>query len=1600
MLFIPPTLPGRRSGALTALLLLGLAAATDTATAEVRKPTAVDFAEPVAPVDGLSAEDWRQVRSLYEQHRHRAAQQPDGSHVARNPQQRWRIRFDGRGFAVRPDEGDWSWGLELVGFGLEGAERTIAGPAEEVTTEAGRVAYERGPGLQEWFVNDRRGLQQGWTVRRRPAGSGRRLTFVLAVQGALRPRLVDQTGSGVEFADESGVGVVRYAGLAAWDADGRALPAEMSVRAAGGLVISVDDSGALYPVTVDPVAVQRAYIKASNPDDSDYFGSPVALSGDTLAVGADGEDGYGWGNNPQADNSVSSSGAVYVFRRTAGTWRQEAYLKSTYPDASDFFGQSLALSGDVLAVGAPGEDSPGTGVNSLPGPSANSVADSGAVYVFMRGERYGWGRGAHIKASNAEAGDQFGSAVALSGNTLVVGAHLEDSNATGVNSSSQSNNSAASSGAVYVFTLNGEVWSQQAYIKASNTEGSDFFGISVALSGDTLAVGASLEDSAAGEADNSAADSGAVYVFTRTGSSWSQQAYLKASNPGASDLFGRSVALSGDALAVGAPGEAGGGAGVNPGSQADDSMPNSGAAYIFARIGSAWTQQAYVKASNTDAGDRFGWSVAVSGQAVAVGAYQEDSGGLGVNPSSELDNTAAGSGATYLFTQQAGEWSQAAYFKASNTDAGDQFGWSVALAGDTLASAAHLEDSNAVGVNAESQSDNSVQDSGAVYSFALCSSLTVTTTLTKITGITPSPAVVGEPYSVSYTVENACGEVILGSVEISDGTDSNTCSVAAGSCVLTSTTQGAKPITASYLGEGNFAPSSTIADHDVKWPTTISIDSISPSPSLPGQPYTVSYTVTSAGGTPTGEVRVSDGTATNICPAAGGLCSLTSTTPGAKTITASYLGDASPTVGPTVTTLVTCLSATQHVETTVTDPELCTVDFGSESEVTFADASGRLEVKDFGVSGSWTQHVQANFDHPIPPQPDFVWVTSTVDASVVVWPEGAGLGRLDVSCQSYQSGYTISGTPQVRIYQKGFFDLTFDHEWWESPQRILWLTQQVPFSRSRPIHIEFASTLSMFRQGYGDESSSLTADLSVSAKDSVGDLVSLLSEPEPSEGYFTDSDFAPTSTTAAHTVNPAPTMTTIGVISPAPSTVGQPYTIPFTVTSGSGTPTGNVTVSDGSASNACPVADGVCSLTSTTAGAKVVTATYLGDGFFAPSADAAALTVGPAATTTSILEINPSPSKVDHAYTVSYSVTAAGGPPPGDVVVSDGAASNACPVAAGGCTLTSTTLGAKTISVTYAGDANFTGSSDSQPHIVLPEMVAADKVGVYRVGRWLLDANGNGATDPGADLDFFLGWPAATPVVGDWNGDGRKKVGVFASGFWFLDYDGDGVFNPSPGGPDKQYAFGWAGVTPVVGDWNGDGRDSVGVHSNGFWFLDYDGDTLWDAGVADKVFGFGGWTGVELMIGDWNGDGRDKLGLYSNGFWFLDYDGSYSWDGGVTDKIFGFGWTGAKPIVGDWNGDGRDSVAVHSAGFWFFDYDGDTLWNPSPGGQDRIFGLGGWTGAEPVIGDWNGDGRQSAGIFSSGTWFLDFDADGAWDSAVDLAVPWGKAGDVPFVGAW
>jgi trimeric autotransporter adhesin len=355
---------------------------------------------------------------------------------------------------------------------------------------------------------------------------------------------------------------------------------------------SIPEAGAVYIFTrTGTTWSQQAYIKASNTGNAavgngfaegDQFGYSIALSsdGNTLAVGAIGEDSNATGiDGNQADNSANQSGAAYVFIRSGTTWSQQAYVKSTMTRPNVLFGYSIALSGngDTLAVGEYDAD-----------------RGKGALYVLARSGST-WSHQARLQAENGEPQDSLGYSLAISedGNTIASGAADEDCLKPGINPTDCENDQASntSAGAAYVFVRNGTIWTQQAFLKASNPGKEDWFGVRIAISGDgnTVAVSAPNEDSAAkgingNQNDESAQEAGAVYFFTRTGTTWAQQAYVKSSNTDSGDEFGSSIALSrdGKTLLVGARGEDSAAKGVN-GNQADNSIRDAGAAYLFVR---------------------------------------------------------------------------------------------------------------------------------------------------------------------------------------------------------------------------------------------------------------------------------------------------------------------------------------------------------------------------------------------------------------------------------------------------------------------------------------------------------------------------------------------------------------------------------------------------------------------------------------------------------------------------------------------------------------------------------------------------------------------------------------------------------------------------------------------------------------------------------------------------------------------------------------------------------------------------------------------------------------------------------------------------------
>jgi len=475
------------------------------------------------------------------------------------------------------------------------------------------------------------------------------------------------------------------------------------------LVASIANAGNTRARGSTPIgpAILASYLKSSNMEADDRLGSAVALSANTLVVGAPGEDGSSSGDG--TDNSAPLSGAAYVFARSgSGTWSQTAYLKATNAGNSDQFGSAVAISGGTIVVGAIFEDSASSD------PNDNSANAAGAAYVFVRDGKGGWRQQAYLKASNAEAGDRFGYSVAVSGDTIAVGAIGEASG----DSTNPDDNSATRAGAVYVFARDGDSWAQQDYLKADNIDSQDEFGFSVDMSGPLIVVGAPNEDGSAtgvnGQEDNLSDSAGAAYLFEKVNDNdWIQAAYLKASNSQSNDRFGSAVAISATTVVVSAPDENRNATGVG-GEAAPVPAIRSGAAYVFElNEVDDWAQSAYLKASNTDTQDRFGVSVAASGDLVIVGAPFED-GRSGGAPSS---NVRPDSGAAYVYARQAGgDWVFDSYYKALNPGSGDAFGSAVDINGDIVVAAAVEEDGAATSIDGD-QFDNSAEGAGAVYAY-------------------------------------------------------------------------------------------------------------------------------------------------------------------------------------------------------------------------------------------------------------------------------------------------------------------------------------------------------------------------------------------------------------------------------------------------------------------------------------------------------------------------------------------------------------------------------------------------------------------------------------------------------------------------------------------------------------------------------------------------------------------------------------------------------------------------------------------------------------------------------------------------------------------
>ncbi len=409
---------------------------------------------------------------------------------------------------------------------------------------------------------------------------------------------------------------------------------------------------------------ETARLSPGDAQPSDFFGWSVAADGDTIVVGSPGESG-GHGD------PLPGAGAAYVFERDlgkSGSWVETARLIASDAQAFDGFATSITIHGNTIVVGAPDED----------GGAGDPQPGAGAAYVFERdlGGPGNWVQMAKLVASDPQPFDAFGNAVSIHGDTIAVGAYLEDGGP---------GDPLTDAGAVYVFERDqggpGN-WGQSARLADQSLMDFVQFGMSISIHGDTIAVGAPFHNIFPGP-PLGWAQAGLVLIFERNQGgpgNWGEAAGVIAGDFQEDDHFGMSVSLQGDTMVAGAPHEDGG-----PG----DPLLSAGAAYVFERDEGGpgnWGQTVRLSASDAQANDAFAAALGISGDILVVGASGEDGG---------PNDPAPDAGAAYVFERHTGgwaQWGQAARITAGDGQSLDGFGGSASISFDTLVIGASFED--------------------------------------------------------------------------------------------------------------------------------------------------------------------------------------------------------------------------------------------------------------------------------------------------------------------------------------------------------------------------------------------------------------------------------------------------------------------------------------------------------------------------------------------------------------------------------------------------------------------------------------------------------------------------------------------------------------------------------------------------------------------------------------------------------------------------------------------------------------------------------------------------------------------------------------------
>ena len=509
--------------------------------------------------------------------------------------------------------------LSVVREGQAG-RMTDPGVVTHTTVSGTRLDRVYASGLREWFCNEAHGLEQGFVIAARRGTGG--LSIRLAVSADWQVKTSQDL-----LVFTSAEAKLEYGGLKAWDARGIALPSRM--RAQGRQVaIDVDDSDAVYPIVIDPIFTQQQELTASDGVSGDAFGMSVSLSGDgsTALIGA----------SYKTVGGNAHQGAAYVYTRVGTVWTQQQDLTAADGAANDYFGRvSLSRDGLTAVIGAPLKN-------------VGSNNQQGAAYVFVRNANT-WIQQQELSAADGASGDGFGAPLALSndGSTVLVGAPAKT---IGTNNQQ---------GAAYVYLRIGASWAQQQELTALDATQGDYFGSAAALSSD----GSMALLGVYNKTINGNAQQGAAYVFARSGATWSQQQRLISSDGSTADHFGSSAALSSDAST----------AIVGAYNKTVGATPEQGAAYVFTRVGTSWSQQQELTVSDGGAGDYLGYTslgLSSDGSTALVGTLQNTVNGLH-RP-----------GAAYLFVRNNTAWGQLQKLTAPDGAANDQFGFSVALTQD------------------------------------------------------------------------------------------------------------------------------------------------------------------------------------------------------------------------------------------------------------------------------------------------------------------------------------------------------------------------------------------------------------------------------------------------------------------------------------------------------------------------------------------------------------------------------------------------------------------------------------------------------------------------------------------------------------------------------------------------------------------------------------------------------------------------------------------------------------------------------------------------------------------------------------------------------